>query len=133
MKTLLVGVRAQDREQAAVIAGREFRIYLATSLAEGRSLLTVDDLDGIVVGVHFNDGDFFEFLNVARAIPRTAALPFIVVKAVEGRLRPDSYAAIAAACACEHVPYIDAAQMVRNDGTEEGYSRLRKRLLELLG
>lgn len=133
MKTLLVAVRAEDRDQASVIAAHEFRIYLASSAREALSMLGAAGIDGIVCGLHFNDGDPFSFLHQVRSHPHGASLPFIVVKASEGgRLHSESYAAVEMACAQEGVPYLDGGELVRRYGPEVGYEQLRQKINELL-
>jgi PleD family two-component response regulator len=79
MKTLLVAVRAEDRDQASGRAADEFRIYLASTGKEALSMLDAVGIDGIVCGMHFNDGDPFEFLHKVRSHTLGASVPFIVV------------------------------------------------------
>jgi CheY-like chemotaxis protein len=133
MKTLLVAVRAEDKEQASVIAAHEFRVYLASTTKEALGMLSAIGLDGIVCGVHFNDGDPFEFLRQARRLPQAASLPFIMVKAVEGRLHAESYRAVEMACAQEGLPYLDAAELIRQYGPDVGYAKLRQLIAGILG
>lgn len=133
MKTLLVAVQAEDRDQASAIAAYEFRIYLASSPREALSMLDAVGIDGIVCGVHFNEGNLFEFLRLVRRHPRGASLPLMVVKVLDGRLHPESYRAVEMACEEEGIPYLDAGDLIRQCGTEAGYAKLRERICELLG
>jgi hypothetical protein len=133
MKTLLVAVQAEDRQQAAVIAAHEFRVYIASTAKEAVAMLPAKGLDGVVCGVHFNDGDPFSFFQQVRAHPGGSSLPFIVVKGADGRLHPQSYVAVEMACTQEQIPYLDAGMLVQQHGIEAGYAELRRRIAELLG
>lgn len=133
MKTLLVAVTPQDHDQASVIAAHQFRIYIASSTNEALSMLGCGDIDGIVAGVHFNDGNVFEFLRTVRTNPNYSKIPFIVVRAAHGRLRQDSYRAVEIACAQEGVAYIDGVELVARLGEDAGHAELRRRVQEIVG
>jgi hypothetical protein len=133
MKTLLVAVRAEDRDQASVIAAHEFRIYLASETAQALSMLSAGHIDGVVCGVHFNDGDPFTFRRLVRKHPQGVSLPFVIVRAAErGRLHAASYVAVELACAEEGIPYIDSSDLISKYGLTGGYAELRKRIRDLL-
>lgn len=133
MKTLLVAVTPQDGDHASVIAAYQFRIYLAFSMAQAMSTLGCGHIDGVVAGVHFNDGDVFEFLRAVRASPCFSEMPFIVVRAAQGRLHEDSYRAIQMACEHEDVVYLDVVDLVERFGLHAGHAELRRRVQEIVG
>jgi CheY-like chemotaxis protein len=128
VKTLLVAVREEDRQEAAAIAGHEFRVYLASTIKEAISITASADLDGIICGAHLNEGTMFDFVQLVRSHPKTAALPVVVVRAKAGRLNQESYKAIELACAEKGVPYIDAVELVELLGEDAGYAELRRRI-----
>jgi hypothetical protein len=126
MKTLLVAVLSEDRAQVPGLAADAFTVCIASSLKEAKSVLDSGGIYGIVCGVHFNEGDFFEFLAMVRANPETSSLPFIVVKGAEGRLHPESYRVVEMACEQQRIPYLDATEMVQRLGIEAGNAELRR-------
>lgn len=95
-------------------------------------MLSGTGLDGIVCGVHFNDGDPFTFLQQVRNRPDGASLPFIVVKGADDVLSAKIYRAVEIACAQEKIPYFYVGVLVQQHGIEAGYAELRRLVAELL-
>lgn len=131
MKTLLVAVQEVDRHVVSDAAGGQFNIVTATSLLEARIAMRCN-IDGIVCGVHFNEGNMLSFLDDVRLNPKTANIPFVCVKGSAGRLHPESYVATMMVCRQREVEYIDLTQMIDQYGCEHAYGEMRKRLHDIL-
>jgi CheY-like chemotaxis protein len=131
MKTLLLAVRPEDQELVSDAAKGEFDVVLVTSLAQARTALA-GDIDAIVCGVHFNEGNMLSFLDEVRANAKTVNTPFLCIKGTDGRLHAESYAATKMICQQRDVEYIDVTQMINDLGRGYVYGELRKRLHDIL-
>jgi CheY-like chemotaxis protein len=63
-----------------VYTAPEFCCEAYTTLSAAEAALN-KNFDLIVCGVHFNDGQFYDFLRLAKAHPHTRHIPFVVVLA----------------------------------------------------
>jgi hypothetical protein len=131
MKKLLLAVRPEDQELVLDAAADEFDAVIVTSLAEAQTALA-GQVDAIVCGVHFNEGNMLSFLDDVRATARTAKTPFLCVKGADGRLHPESYAATKMVCQQRGVEFVDVTQMIADLGRDHVYGELRKRLHDIL-
>ncbi|MDB5822034.1 MAG: hypothetical protein JWR21_738 [Herminiimonas sp.] len=131
MKTLLLAVRPEDRELVVDAAGGEFNAVIVTSLAEARSALA-GQIDAIVCGVHFNEGNMLSFLDEVWADVKSKNIPFLCVKGAAGRLHPESYAATKMICEQRGVEFLDVTQMIEDMGRDHVYEKIRKRLHDIL-
>ena len=111
------------------ILGDEFALVPAHTLNEGLDLARSHALDAIVCGQHFEGSQMLRFLEVVKAHPVAARIPFICCRATPTSLGTTALAAMREACeALGAVAYIDLPELERHAGAERAAVEFRDAL-----
>jgi hypothetical protein len=132
MKKLLVAIRPDDIHIMEDVLAAEFQIILCHTLADARSALA-ESLDAIVCGLHFDDGNMFELLQLVRSSPATKTAPFFCIKGVGGELSPSIFKSIVIATEKMGADgFVDISDLAARLGERQAYDVVREALHHLL-
>lgn len=131
MKTLLVAVNPDDEEAIRSALGDEYRLRVCHTLPAVRHAF--DGVDGVVCGLHFDEGKLFALLEMLNAAGLSATLPVLCVKDAGGRLSASIHKSIAIAVGRMGARgFADLGELRAEHGDARARDMLRRAVRELV-
>ncbi len=131
-KKLLIASRPDVRPLALRALADHFELEFCYNLPDAINALE-RGADGILCGLHFGEGEFFDFLQHAKGNPATKAIPFFCLHGSEGRLSAPIQKSIEIAIKATGAErYIHMSRLRAELGDEEAFKKIRSMISELL-
>jgi CheY-like chemotaxis protein len=126
MKTLLVATRPEARDSIFKNLDGHYRILFYSTMSETMAALNQHQVDLIACGIHFGEGELYDLLRYAKALPRTKAIPFIAVYGSGTELSPAMRQSVEIATrALGADAFVELAQWKAELGDEKAHKKLR--------
>lgn len=131
-KKLLLATRPDVRPLALRALADHFELEFCYNLNDAITALG-HGVDGIVCGLHFGEGEFFDFLQHAKSNPGTRSIPFFCLHGSGGSLSTPIQKSIEIATkAAGAERYIQISKMRAELGDEEAFKKIRGLINELV-
>ena len=131
-KKLLLATRPDVRPLALRALADHFELEFCYNLRDAINVLG-SGVDGVLCGLHFGEGEFFDFLQYAKSNPDTKAIPFFCLHGSGGNLSAPIQKSIEIATqAAGAERYIQIAKLRAELGDEEAFKKIRNLINELL-
>jgi CheY-like chemotaxis protein len=133
MKTLLVATRPEARDSIFKNLDGHYRILFYSTMSETMSAMNQHQIDLIACGIHFGEGELYDLLRYAKALPRTKSIPFIAVYGSGTELSPAMRQSVEIATrALGADAFVELAQWKAELGDEKAHKKLREVLDKLV-
>jgi hypothetical protein len=131
-KKLLLATRPEVRPLALRALADYFELEFCYNLKD--AINTLDrGVDGVLCGLHFGEGDFFDFLQHAKSSAATKTIPFICLHGSGGNLSTPIQRSIEiATMAAGAERYIQISKLRAELGDEAAFEKIRNIINELV-
>jgi hypothetical protein len=131
-KKLLLATRPDVRPLALRALADHFELEFCYNMRDAVNALD-RGVDGVLCGLHFGEGEFFDFLQHAKANPDTKAIPFFCLHGSEGNLSMPIQRSIEIATqAAGAERYIQISKLRAELGDEKAFEKIRNLINELV-
>jgi hypothetical protein len=131
-KKLLLATRPDVRPLALRALADHFELEFCYNLRDAIKALG-GGVDGVLCGLHFGEGEFFDFLQYAKSNPDTKSIPFFCLHGSEGNLSTPIQRSIEIATkAAGAERYLQISKMRAEMGDEPAFEKIRGIINELV-
>lgn len=115
------------------VTGIELALVPCITL-EAAKAIAYDGIDLVLCGLHFDESRMFDFLRFMKADPTLKSIPFVCIKAIEGKLEPTYNESIRIATqALGADGFFDLWELNKKLGREDAVHKIRLYIDRIIG